>query len=112
MFCAVWTVLAVVLHLVAGPSFVSRALIGYIHTAVEAVGVLSWLAGFIAVAVSISTADACASGQMSCASLKAATAFGAFEWLLFMVTASMNVMLVFNGSRKPSTSATGHSTTA
>ena len=105
MFCAAWTVLIVIFHLIARISFVDHPLIGYIRVAVEAVAVLSWFAGFIAVAVQIST-DTCSAGKNSCGSLKAATVFGAFEWLLFMVTAALTVMLVFNSSRKPRTSTT------
>ena len=105
MFCAAWTVLIVIFHLIGGISFADRTLIGYIRVAVEAVAVFSWLAGFIAVAVQIST-DTCSEGKNSCASLKAATIFGAFEWLLFMVTAALTVMLVFNSSRKPRASTT------
>ena len=105
MFCAAWTVLIIIFHLIAGISFADRALIGYIRVAIETVAVLSWLAGFIAVAVQIST-DTCSEGKNSCGSLKAATIFGAFEWLLFMVTAALTVMLVFNNSRKPRTSTT------
>jgi hypothetical protein len=105
MFCAGWTVLIVIFHLIAGISFADRALIGYIRVAVEAVAVLSWLAGFIAVAVQIST-NTCSAGKNSCGSLKAATVFGAFEWRLFMITTAMTVMLVFSSSRKPRTSMT------
>ncbi|KIN03139.1 hypothetical protein OIDMADRAFT_102886 [Oidiodendron maius Zn] len=105
MFCAAWTVLIVIFHLFAGISFADRALIGYIRVAVEAVAVLSWLAGFIAVAVQIST-NTCSEGKAPCGSIKAATVFGAFEWLLFMVTAALTVMVVFNSSRKPRASTT------
>lgn len=105
MFCAGWTVLIVIFDLIARTSFADRALIGYIRVAVEAVAVLSWLAGFIAVAVQIS-GGACSVGESSCGSLKAATVFGAFEWLLFMVTAALAVMPVFNSSRKLMTSMT------
>ncbi|KAG0652974.1 hypothetical protein D0Z07_0272 [Hyphodiscus hymeniophilus] len=105
MFCAAWTVLIVIFHFIVGISFADHALIGYVRVAVEAVAVLSWLAGFIAVAVQIST-HTCSSGKNSCGSLKAATVFGAFEWLLFMVTAASTVMLVFSSSRKPSVSTT------
>ena len=81
-------------------------MVGYICVAVEAVAVLSWLAGFIAVAVQIST-DACSAGGNSCGLLVAASVFGAFEWLLFVVTAALTGMLVFNSPpRKPGNSAT------
>lgn len=105
MFCAAWSVLVVIFHLIAEMSFVDHAVIGYIHVTVEAVAVLSWLAGFIAVAVDSSTGT-CSAGKDSCGSLKAATVFGAFEWLLFMVTAALTVMLVFDSSRKPKASTT------
>ncbi|KAJ5195619.1 uncharacterized protein N7498_009057 [Penicillium cinerascens] len=99
MFCAVWTVLIVVFHFVE-PGFTSRPMIGYVGITAEAVAVLSWLAGFIAVAVNVSTTSACSSGQNSCAALKASTAFGAFEWLLFMVTGIRTVMSFFNNQKR------------
>jgi hypothetical protein len=71
------------------------------------VAVLSWLAGFIAVAVEIGT-ETCSAGKNSaCGTLIAATVFGAFEWLLFMATATLTARLVFNSFRKPRTSMTG-----
>ena len=106
MFCAAWTVLIVIFHFIAGISFADRPLVGYVRVAVEAVAALSWLAGFIAVAVQIST-DTCAAGKSSCGSLTTATVFGALEWLLFMVTAALTVMLVFYSSRKPRNSTAG-----
>lgn len=93
MFCAAWTVLSVIFHFIAGIIFADRAWIGYTRVAVEAVAVFSWLAGFIAVAVQISGA-ACKAGEYSCGLLKAATVFGAFEWLLFMVTAALTSRFV------------------
>lgn len=98
MFCAGWTFLAVIFLLIAGTGFADRALIGYIRVAVEAVALLSWFAGFIAVAVEIGT-DVCPAG--SCGALQAATVFGAFEWLLFMITTTLTTMLVFNSTRRP-----------
>ncbi|KAK6603443.1 hypothetical protein H4I96_06211 [Botrytis cinerea] len=62
MFCAGWTVLTVIYHTIARIRFPDGALIGYINVVVETVAVLSWLAGFIAVAVQIST-DTCSTGK-------------------------------------------------
>ncbi|RAL01407.1 MARVEL domain-containing protein [Aspergillus ibericus CBS 121593] len=103
LFCAGWTVLTVIFHSVK-PSFASRPMISYIGIATETVAVLSWLAGFIAVAINVLTTDACSSGQNSCAELKAATAFGAFEWLLFIATASMTVTAFFKNRKRVSPS--------
>jgi hypothetical protein len=100
MFCAAWTILAV---LIAGLRFADHAWVGYVRIAVEAVAMLSWFAGFIAVAVNIGS-DTCPA--RTCADLRAATVFGAFEWLLFMTTTILTTMLVLNGTRRPKTSET------
>ena len=98
MFCAGWTVLVVLFHFVARIYLEDRAFLGYIRFAIEAIAVLSWLAGFIAVAVQIST-DACPSGKKSCGPLVAATVLGGVEFLLFVITAAMTVIVAFYTSR-------------
>ncbi|GAB7349367.1 hypothetical protein MBLNU459_g8493t2 [Dothideomycetes sp. NU459] len=55
MFCAGWTFLVVIFLLLAKIRFAGHALIGYICVTVEALTLLSWFAGFIAVAVEIGT---------------------------------------------------------
>ncbi|KAF2865813.1 marvel domain-containing protein [Massariosphaeria phaeospora] len=105
MFCAAWTILVVVFQLVAGNAFADRAWISYLRVAVEAVALLSWFAGWIAVAADIGT-KACPKGYISCGALKAATVFGAVEWLLFMITATLTISAVLNSKRRPRTSTT------
>jgi len=104
MFCAAWTFLVAIFHLITGPRSPDRRLIGYIQLAVEAVALISWFAGFIAVSADIG-AGTCHVGKASCTSLKAATVFGALEWLLFMITTVMTAMLVLNSARRLGTSA-------
>ncbi|KAH8688744.1 marvel domain-containing protein, partial [Talaromyces proteolyticus] len=99
MFCAGWTFLGVIFLLIAGIRFADHALIGYVRIAVEAVALLSWLAGFIAVAVNIGS-NACPAEENSCGSLKTATVFGALEWLLFVITTTLTIRLVFNSTRR------------
>jgi hypothetical protein len=99
IFCAAWTILIVVFQLIAGDASTDRALIGYVRVAVEMVAVLSWFAGWIAVAVNIGT-GACSQGYVSCGALKAATVFGAIEWLLFMVTGTLAVSLFLSSRRQ------------
>ena len=99
MFCAGWTFLGVIFLLIAGISFADHALIGYIRVAVEAVALLSWLAGFIAVAVNIGS-NVCPAEENHCGSLKAATVFGALEWLLFVITTTLTIKLVLNSIRR------------
>lgn len=79
-----------IFHVVARTSFADRVWIGYVRVAIEAVAVLSWLAGFIAVAVQISSYS-CSTGKSPCRLLEAATVFGAVEWLLFMITAALTI---------------------
>ncbi|KAF7552280.1 hypothetical protein G7Z17_g4435 [Cylindrodendrum hubeiense] len=105
MFCAAWTFLGVIFLLIAGISFADHAVIGYIRVAVEAVALLSWLAGFIAVAVEIGS-NTCPAEENSCGILKAATVFGALEWLLFVITTILTIKLVFSSTRRPSNSKT------
>ena len=105
MFCAGWTFLGVIFRLIAGISSADHALIGYIRIAVESVALLSWLAGFVAVAANVGT-NQCPIEENRCGSIKAATVFGALEWLLFVVTTILTIKLVFNSTRRPKTSTT------
>ncbi len=100
LFCAAWTCLGVIFLLVAGVIFAGHALIGYIRVAVEAVALLSWLAGFIAVAVNIGSST-CPTEENGCGSLKAAVVLGALEWLLFVVTTVQSIKLVLHSTHRP-----------
>ncbi|PYI11005.1 hypothetical protein BO78DRAFT_457959 [Aspergillus sclerotiicarbonarius CBS 121057] len=110
MFCAGWTFLGVIfLFLTAGISFAEHALIGSISVIVEVVALLSWLAGFIAVAINIGS-NACPAEENQCRLLKAAIVFGALEWLLFMITTIPTIKVVFNSTRRSKTSTTDPTT--
>ncbi|WYZ38166.1 hypothetical protein EsH8_III_000080 [Colletotrichum jinshuiense] len=111
MFCAGWTFLGVIFLLIAGIIFADHSLIGYIRVAVEAVALLSWLAGFIAVAINIGT-NACPAEENGCGSIKAATVFGALEWLLFMITTALTIKLVFKNAGRTKTSKSTNSSTS
>ena len=102
MFCAGWTILVVVFQLVAGNALTDRPLVGYVRVAVEVVALLSWLASWISVAISIGTMS-CTRG---CGALKTATVFGAIEWLLFMVTTFLAISLFLNSKRRVRTTTT------
>ncbi|KAL6903853.1 membrane-associating domain-containing protein [Trichoderma evansii] len=106
MFCAVWTFLGAFFLVFARVRYSDHALISYVRFGVEAVAFLSWFGGFIAVAVNIGS-NACPAEENGCGVLKAATVFGALEWLLFCITTIVTIKLVFNGTRQPKTSAPG-----
>jgi len=86
----------VIFVLFARAKFTDHALTTFICVIVEAIALLSWTAGFVAVAVNIGT-QACP--VESCRLLRTAVVFGAFEWLLFVITTSMTAMLARGSSR-------------
>ncbi|KIH90527.1 hypothetical protein SPBR_01032 [Sporothrix brasiliensis 5110] len=94
LFCAGWTVLGVLVLVVAAVYFAQHRIIGYVLVAVEAVALLSWLAGFVAVAVNIGTNACPLRDGHGCGSITAAAVFGGLEWLLFAATTAMTVKLV------------------
>lgn len=96
MFCAAWTFLGVFFLVIARVRYADHALVSYFRLAIEAIAFLSWLAGFIAVAINIGS-QACPAVENGCGLLKTATAFGALEWLLFVFTTTITLRLVFNG---------------
>lgn len=95
LFCAAWTVLVVAFQFTANAT--ERTVLAYIRIVVEVVALLSWFAGWIAVAVNIRT-GACVSRFVGCEALEVATVFGAVEWLLFMGTAGWSIS-VFWGNK-------------
>ncbi|KAJ5712801.1 hypothetical protein N7493_009269 [Penicillium malachiteum] len=103
MFCAGWTFLDVIFVTIAGLRFGHSKLIGYICIATEAIALLSWLAGFIAVAINIGSNE-CPAEENGCGLLKAATVFGALEWLLLMVTTMPTIKFVFKSTRRKGSS--------
>ena len=76
IFCAGWTVLVVIFQLVVRNASANRPLVRYTCVAIEMIALLSWFAGWIAVAVNIGTRS-CARGFVACGAIKSATVFGA-----------------------------------
>ncbi|KAJ5936595.1 marvel domain-containing protein [Penicillium verhagenii] len=100
MFCAGWTILDVIFVCIAG---IGHTLIGYISIAAEVVSVLSWLAGWIAMAVNIGS-NQCPEEEHGCGALEVATTFGALEFLLFVITTALTVQLIFKNTRRQESS--------
>lgn len=92
IFCAVWTILAL-LYLIIVPWRFSETVAHHKFAilGVEAVTMIFWFAGFIALAVFLS--DRVCFGSV-CSAAKAADVFAAFSWVLFAVTTAMAVMHV------------------
>ncbi|RDL41715.1 Uncharacterized protein BP5553_01694 [Venustampulla echinocandica] len=84
LFCSLWTLLALV-YLVLAPMRFQAAAHKYAILAAEAVTMIFWFAGFIALAVLLGDIR-CGRWGGVCRASQAATVFGAFEWLLFTAT--------------------------
>ncbi|KAI9815690.1 MAG: hypothetical protein M1827_002086 [Pycnora praestabilis] len=102
LFSSIWTFLALA-YLTLTPWMMPSLAHKFGVLAVEAITMLFWFAGFIALAVYINgnLFDFCSGGV--CSAIKAACVFGAFEWLLFLATTVLAALHVFrsrNGSAK------------
>jgi len=82
LFSPSWTILAIP-AVVLGPKFMPRIANKFVVLAIEALTMLYWLAGFIAMAVFLS--DRICFGTV-CSVAKAGTAIAAFEWVVFAGT--------------------------
>ncbi|PGH18834.1 hypothetical protein AJ79_00247 [Helicocarpus griseus UAMH5409] len=103
LFDAIWTLLIVVPYLVLAPLYFPVAAHQYGLIAAEAITLIFWFAGFIAVAAWLPPAAFCKHFSV-CKSLQAATVFGAFEWLLFVATTVLVVIPMLRnrgGTPKP-----------
>ncbi|KAI9679631.1 MAG: hypothetical protein M1829_001593 [Trizodia sp. TS-e1964] len=76
--------------------------------ALDAVTMLFWFAGFIALAVYITGPFYNVSGcNLSyCHGLRAIVVFGVFEWLLFCLTTVASLLLLVSGSKGTATTTT------
>jgi len=77
IFTSIWTLLALA-YLTLAPWLLPRAAHKFAILAVEALTMLFWFAGFIALSVFVSRLLVC--GGHVCRSIQAACVFGAFEW--------------------------------
>ncbi len=77
IFTSLWTLLALI-YLTLSPWLFPRAAHKFAILAIEALTMLFWFAGFIALAVFLSRLLTC--GGNACRSARAACVFAAFEW--------------------------------
>ncbi|CZT19073.1 uncharacterized protein RCC_04919 [Ramularia collo-cygni] len=89
IFCAVWTLLVLIYFVLAGTTSGARVHHPYAVLGLDAITMIFWFAGFIAVAVFVHNRG-CFGGV--CRAAKAAAVFGAFEWLLFAITTAISAL--------------------
>ena len=96
-------------YLTLTPMFMARLSHRVAIVAVEALTMLLWFIGFVALAVYVGNLAICV-GHV-CRALKAAVVFGAFEWALFLATTIL-AALEMRGTRTRATKTTGSGTSA
>ncbi|KAI9752969.1 MAG: hypothetical protein M4579_005401 [Chaenotheca gracillima] len=103
IFTSIWTFFALA-YLILSPWLMPKIAHPYGVLAAEAVTMIFWFAGFIALAVYISDFLYLCAGNV-CSSIKAACVFGAFEWLLWSASTVLAAMQVYRsrgrGTVKP-----------
>ncbi|MCJ1307255.1 hypothetical protein MMC25_000901 [Agyrium rufum] len=106
IFNAVWTLLFLVYSSIV-PVYLPRLANKFAILALETLTMLFWFAGFVALAVFVSSLSIC-SGNV-CRSAQAAIVFAAFEWLLFVASTALAAIHVWqtrmSGSTAPAPNA-------
>ncbi|PYH42786.1 MARVEL domain-containing protein [Aspergillus saccharolyticus JOP 1030-1] len=111
LFNGIWTAFVATPYLLLAPMYFPRVAHILIMVAIEAITMVFWFAGFIALGVFLPPSGFCQWGR--CRALQAATVFGAFEWALFVATtvvATLEAMRTRSNSAgtKPGPYASGH----
>ncbi|EZF34680.1 hypothetical protein TMEN_3718 [Trichophyton mentagrophytes] len=96
LFDSIWTLFIALPFIVFSPKFFPALAHQYALLGVEAATVLFWFSAFISLAVDTSNIGECT----VCSVVKAAIAFGAFEWAAFVGTFVLNVMPMINNRNK------------
>ncbi|KAK7033431.1 MARVEL domain-containing protein [Favolaschia claudopus] len=97
LFCSVWTLVLALPYLVFSYRVVPETAHKFGIFAAEFVTMVFWFGGFIALAVYTTNFLGCSAPV--CQAAQAATALGAIEWVLFMVTTVMSVLHLWRTRR-------------
>ncbi|MCJ1285329.1 hypothetical protein MMC26_004669 [Xylographa opegraphella] len=92
IFASLWTLFTVP-YLTIAPVYFPKLTHKYATLATDALTMLFWFAGFVALAVFLSALSLCLGSV--CGSAKAAAAFGAFIWIISSVTTGLAAMHVW-----------------
>ncbi|DAA77282.1 TPA_exp: Uncharacterized protein A8136_6542 [Trichophyton benhamiae CBS 112371] len=101
LFDSIWTLFIALPFIVFSPKFFPALAHQYALLGVEAATVLFWFSAFISLAVDTSNIGQCT----VCSVVKAAIAFGAFEWAAFVATFALNVMPMISNRNKGASGA-------
>jgi len=94
VFVPIFTVLSI-LYLECAPRFMARASHPYAHFGLEALNMLFYFAGFIALSAFLGKLLFCRGSV--CAAARADAVFAAFSWLLWVGTSVILAMEIFKG---------------
>ncbi|KAE8375892.1 membrane-associating domain-containing protein [Aspergillus bertholletiae] len=90
LFNSIWTAFVATPYLALAPVHFPQIAHRFVIPAVEAITMIFWFAGFIALGVLLPAPMFCHWSACNCA--QAATVFGAFEWALFATTTVVAVL--------------------
>ncbi|KAK2766191.1 hypothetical protein FQN54_007707 [Arachnomyces sp. PD_36] len=105
IFAGVFTIVITLPFIILAPRFLPALANKFTLLGLEAVTMLFWFAGFIALAAGlgyVANIDWCGDdGKNACGAVKAGAAFGAFEWLAFAVTTAITALGAFRSKSAP-----------
>ncbi|CAF9933498.1 MAG: hypothetical protein HETSPECPRED_008666 [Heterodermia speciosa] len=107
LFTSIWTLLSL-LYLTLTPRFLPSAAHKYAILALDAVTMIFWFAGWVALAVFKENLTLC--WGAICHVVTAAIVFGAFEWILFLVTTVLAALHVWRTKGTGSAAPEKHTT--
>ncbi|KAL2066001.1 hypothetical protein VTL71DRAFT_2072 [Oculimacula yallundae] len=99
IFTSIFTLLALI-YLMLAPAKFPKFAHKYAILGVEAVTMLFWFAGFIALADLLGDARCGVRGGRTCRSSIAGTVFAAFEWILFTITTVLAALHVWRNKNE------------
>ncbi|KAI9803532.1 MAG: hypothetical protein M1825_001875 [Sarcosagium campestre] len=107
VFNCIWTIL-VLAYLILSITILKKFAHGIAALALDAITMIFWFSGFIALAVRVGNSDAYYGNSdvhtPAYDALRAAVAFAAFLWALFVATTVLNALEHFRGGSKTTTS--------
>ncbi|PWY79549.1 hypothetical protein BO70DRAFT_293455 [Aspergillus heteromorphus CBS 117.55] len=104
LFNGIWAAFFATPYLALAPAFFPQLAHRFVIPTVEAITMIFWFSGFIALGVYLPPSEFCHWSR--CRALQAATVFGAFEWALFLATTVAAVLDALRSRSSPNTKTT------
>ncbi|THC89676.1 hypothetical protein EYZ11_010873 [Aspergillus tanneri] len=99
LFNSIWTAFFATPYLALAPIFFPDLAHRFVVPTVEAITMIFWFSGFIALGALLPSPDHC--HWSACHAAQAATVFGAFEWVLFVASTFPAVLGALRSTSSP-----------